>query len=79
MGDSGSKDAAAGLAAHSRDAVRGLKASTNDETDRGLTEAADSAQEVFKALMKLVRERPLSALACAATFGWLVGRIGKYV
>jgi ElaB/YqjD/DUF883 family membrane-anchored ribosome-binding protein len=79
MGESGSRDAAAGLAAHSKDAESGLKATGQAESEHTLSEAADSAQEAFKALIKLVRERPLTALMFAGTFGWLIGRMGKYI
>lgn len=79
MSDSGSKDAAAGLAAHSKDAVKGLKATIGNESQHRLAEAADSTQEAFTELMALVRERPLAALLFAGTLGWLIGRIGKYI
>jgi len=79
MGESGSRDAAAGLAAHSKDAVSGFRAAAQADSEHTLSEAADSAQEAFRALMRLVRERPLTALMFAGTFGWLIGRIGKYI
>jgi hypothetical protein len=53
MSESGSRDAAAGLAAHSKDAVSGLHATVQTDDEHKLSEVADSAQEAFKALIEL--------------------------
>jgi hypothetical protein len=87
MNESGNKGtAAAGLAAHSKDAVSGLKANPTSEPaghdaqpHHTLTEAADSAQDALEALKAVVKEQPLVALLAAGALGWLVGRLGKYV
>jgi ElaB/YqjD/DUF883 family membrane-anchored ribosome-binding protein len=87
MNENGNKGtAAAGLAAHSKDAVSGLKASSTaapgsrgEQAQHTLTEAAESAQDAFAALKGVVKEQPLVALIAAGALGWLVGRVGKYV
>ena len=87
MNESGNKGtAAAGLAAHSKDAVSGLKASPTAtpashaaQSQYTLTEAADSAQDALEALKGAVKGQPLVALLAAGALGWLLGRVGKYV
>lgn len=87
MNESGNKGtAAAGLAAHSKDAVTGLKASptaapanNGAQPQHTLAEAADSAQDALEALKGVVKEQPLIALLAAGALGWLIGRVGKYV
>lgn len=86
MNESGSKNAAASLAAHSKDAVSGLKANSTTEpaedtsnAPHTLAEAADRAQDAFEALKGAVKQRPLTALLAAGALGWLIGRVGRYV
>lgn len=86
MSESGKGTAAAGLAAHSKDAVSGLKANSTaasatsaGQAQHTLSEAADTAQDALEALKGVVKEQPLVALLAAAALGWLIGRVGKYV
>ena len=87
MNESGNKGtAAAGLAAHSKDAVSGLKASPTaapasraTQSQHTLTEAADIAQDALEALKGVVKGQPLVALLAAGALGWLLGRVGKYI
>jgi len=79
MSESGSRDAAAGLAEHSKDATPGRHSSTQGEHRDPLAAAGDSTQELLQALLAWVHDRPLTALAVAGAAGWALGRIGKYI
>lgn len=82
MSESGSRDAAAGLAEHSKDASNrdpGGQSQVQSQTRDPLAAAGDSAEELLQALLAWVHKRPLTALVAAGTAGFVMGRLGKYI
>jgi hypothetical protein len=79
MSESGSRDAAAGLAEHSKDAASGPNSTSQSQNRDPLAAAGDSTQELLRALLAWVHDRPLTALIVAGTAGWMIGRVGKYI
>ena len=82
MSESGSRDAAAGLAAHSKDASNrdpAAQSQAQSQTRDPLAVAGDSAEELLRALLGWVHKQPLTALVVAGTAGLVIGRLGKYV
>lgn len=77
MGDSGSRDAAAGLAAHSKDAAVGPARQGGNGAQ--LADVADEVERLLQSVAQLARDRPLTALLLAGALGWFIGRAGKYL
>jgi uncharacterized protein YjbJ (UPF0337 family) len=71
--------AARSLAGHAKDAVGNLTGDTKLQAEGKADKAVGQAQDAAGQLADTIREQPITALLIAAGFGYLLGRLGRYI
>jgi uncharacterized protein YjbJ (UPF0337 family) len=71
--------AARSLAGHAKDAVGNLTGDTKLQAEGQADKAIGQAQDAAGQLADTIRDQPITALLIAAGFGYLLGRLGRYI
>jgi uncharacterized protein YjbJ (UPF0337 family) len=71
--------AARALAGHAKDAVGDLAGDAKLQAEGKADQMTGKAQDAAGQLADTIREQPLTAVLIAAGFGYLVGKLGRFI